>query len=80
MNNDRQRSVEEVIRQLVLANQDLEITSIAAVTINSNGEPELHIGLNLGDAYKISTGLRLLDLNLCGKLLREAGRPLGDRE
>ena len=78
--NDRQRSVEEVIKQLVLANQDGEIKSIAAVTVNSNGEPELHIGLNLGDAYKISTGLRLLDLNLCGKLLAEAGRPLGDRE
>jgi hypothetical protein len=68
--NDQQRSVEEVIRQLVLANQDGEIKSIAAVTVNSNGEPELHIGLNLGDAYRISTALRLRDVPISMKLLK----------
>jgi hypothetical protein len=78
--NDQQISVEQVIKQLVLANQDGEIKSIAAVTVNSQGEPELHIGLNLGDAYRISTALRLMDLQICMKLLKEGGRPLGDRE
>ena len=80
MNDASSRSVEEVIRQLVLANQDNEIKSIAAVTINPEGEVELHIGLNMGDAYKISTGMRMMDLHLCMKMMREAGRPLGDRE
>ena len=59
---------------------DCEIKSIAAVTINDLGEVELHIGLNMGDGYKIITGFELIKLRLLLKMMNEAGRPLGDRE
>jgi hypothetical protein len=78
--NDQQRSVEEVVKNLVLANADNDIKSIAAVTVNSNGEPELHIGLAHFDAYRIITGLEILKFNLINEMLNKAGRPLGDRE
>ena len=78
--NDQQKSVEEVIKNLVLAHADGEIKSIAAVCVNSNGEPELHIGLSHFDAYRIITGLEILKFNLINEMLSKAGRPLGNRE
>ena len=62
-------SVEDAIKQIVLANADGEIKSIAVVMINHDGEPEMQIAMAPGTAYSLSTALRLLDLNIMNRIM-----------
>lgn len=62
-------SVEDAIKQIVLANADGEIKSIAVVMINHDGEPEMQIAMAPGTAYALSTALRLLDLNIMQRIM-----------
>lgn len=73
------KSVEEVIKQLVLANADGEIKSIAVVFVNGDGEPEMQIGLTHFDAYRIISGLEILKLHIINNLIANAAKPPKDR-
>lgn len=53
-------SVEDVIKQIVLANADGEIKSIAVVMINHDGEPELQLALAPNTAYAMYTSLNVI--------------------
>ena len=46
-------SVEDAIKQLVLANADNEIISLVFVMINHDGEPEMQIAMAPGTAYAV---------------------------
>lgn len=74
------KSASEVVKQLVLANEDQEIKSIAAITTNPDGEIELYMGLNSGDAYRLISGLEILKLQIIKKLMDDGAKPLKDRE
>lgn len=73
------KSVEEVFRNIVMANHDNEVTAIAVVFINAQGEPELEIAVNDQTVYKIIAGLEILKLNIIRILLNDAAKPPKDR-
>lgn len=73
-------SVEEAIKQLVLANADGEIKSLVYVMINKEGEPELQIAVSAGHMYSTVTALEILKVKLIERLIGEGGRPAKDRE
>lgn len=73
------RTVEDVIKSIVTANFDGEVKAIAVVFVNAEGEPELEIGVNHENAYKIITGLEILKLNIIGMMLDKAAKPPKDR-
>lgn len=62
-------SVEDAIKQIVLANADGEIKSIAVVMINNDGDPEIQIAMAPGTAYSIVTGLEILKFSIMQNIL-----------
>ena len=74
------QSVEDAIKQLVLANADGEIKSLAYIMINQDGEPELQIAMAPGTGYAIVTALELLKMNIIGKIAKDGGVAAKDRE
>lgn len=73
------QSVADVIKQLVLANEDKEINSIAVVFVNVDGEPEMQIGLKHFDAYRIISGLEILKLQIIRNLIENGAKQPKDR-
>lgn len=73
-------SVEDAIRQIVLANADGEIRSIAVVMINNQGEPEMQIAMAPGTAYAIVTGLEILKLKIIERIMNDGQLKPKDRE
>ena len=74
------QSVEDAIKQLVLANADNEVRSLVFVMINHAGEPEMQIAMAPGTAYAIVTSLEILKVNIISKLMLEGGIEPKDRE
>ena len=74
------KSVEDVVKQIVLANAGDDIKSIAVVFINADGEPEMQIGLAHYDAYMIIAGLDILKQHVISNLIINAAKSLKDRE
>lgn len=77
MNNP---SVEDTIKQLVLANADGEVRSLVFVIINHDGEPEMQIAMAPGTAYSIVTSLEILKANIISKIITEGGMKPKERE
>ena len=77
MNNP---SVEDAIKQLVLANADGEIKSLAFVMINDHNEPEMQIAMAPGTAYVLITALELLKLHILAKLKADGEYKPKERE
>lgn len=73
-------SVEDAIKQLVLANADGEIKSVVFVMINNNGEPEMQIAMAPGTAYAVVTSLEILKVNIISKIITEGRIEPKDRE
>jgi hypothetical protein len=73
-------NIRETVKQIVLANEDDDIQAMAAVVINSNGEPELYISMAQENGYRIISGLELLKFNIIKQMLNDAARPLRGRE
>lgn len=71
--------IHEVIKQLVLANEDSEIQAIAAVVITKEGELEFHISMAAENGYRIIAGMEILKYNVVKQILDDAARPLEDR-
>lgn len=67
------QSVEDAIKQLVLANADGEVRSLAFVMINHDGEPEMQIAMAPGTAYSIITALEILKVNIISKIIKDGG-------
>lgn len=74
------QSVEDAIKQLVLANADGEIKSLVYVMINHSGEPEMQIAMAPGTAYSVVTALEILKVNIISKIIRDGGVEAKDRE
>ncbi len=74
------KSVEEVIKHIVLANADNDIKSIAVVFVNAENEPEMQIGLAHYDAYRIISGLEILKQHLINNLIINAAKTPKDRQ
>lgn len=74
------QSVEDAIKQLVLANADGEIKSLVYVMINHENEPEMQIAIAPGTMYSAITGLELLRLHLITKLMTDGGKQPKERE
>lgn len=74
------KSVDDVIKALVVANHDSEVASIAVVFVNAEGEPELEVGVNHANVYKIIAGLEILKQNVINMLLEKAAKPPKDRQ
>lgn len=73
-------SVEDAIKQIVLANADGEIKSIAVVMINHDGEPEMQIAMAPGTAYGLIASLEILKLKLIERVMSEGQLRPKDRE
>lgn len=73
-------SVEDAIKQLVLANADGEVKSLVFVMINHDGEPEMQIAMAPGTAYSINMALDILKVNIISKIITEGGLKPKDRE
>lgn len=59
--NKQYAAIDEIIRQLVLAHADREISSMAVVFLNKDHEAELEIAINpQGGIYSIIAGLDIL--------------------
>ena len=74
------QSVEDAIKQLVLANADGEIKSLVYVMINHENEPEMQIAIAPGTMYSTIAALELLKLNLITKLMTDGGIKPKDRD
>lgn len=74
------QSVEDAIKQLVLANADGEVRSLAFVMINHDGEPEMQIAMAPGTAYSIITALEILKVNIISKIIKDSGIEPKERE
>jgi hypothetical protein len=72
-------SVEDAIKQIVLANADGEIRSIAVVMISHAGEPEMQIAMAPGTAYSMVTGLEILKLKIIEQIMGEGQLKPKDR-
>jgi len=73
-------SVEDAIKQIVLANSDNEIRSIAVVMINHDGEPEMQIAMAPGTAYSIVTSLEILKLKIVQQIMNQGQLKPKDRD
>jgi len=73
-------SVEDAIKQLVLANADGEIKSLVFVMINQEGEPEMQIAMASNTAYAIVTSLEILKIHLINRISSEGQIKPKDRE
>lgn len=73
-------SVEDAIKQIVLANADGEIRSIAVVMINHDGEPEMQIAMAPGTAYSLVSGLEILKMSILQQILTNGKLTPKDRE
>jgi hypothetical protein len=74
------QSVEDAIKQLVLANADNEVRSLVFVMINHEGEPEMQIAMAPGTAYAIITSLEILKVNIISKIIHDGKIEPKDRE
>lgn len=73
-------SVEDAIKQIVLANADGEIRSIAVIMINHDGEPEMQIAMAPGTAYSIVTSLEILKLKIVQQIMNQGQLKPKDRD
>jgi len=70
----------DVCRNIALASHDGDIQAIAAVVINSHGEPELLIGFDDFNKYRILSGLVLMTDEVSKRIRDIGSAPLKDRE
>ena len=73
ISNEQYAAVDQVIRQLVLAHADREISAIAVVFLNRNGEPEMELGIHHSGIYTIIASLDILKDTIKNMLI-ERGR------
>lgn len=73
-------SVEDAIKQLVLANADGEIKSLAYIMINQDGEPEMQIAIAPGNMYVMISAIEILKLRIIDKLISDGEYKPKDRE
>lgn len=74
------QSVEDAIKQLVLANADGEIRSLAFIMINQDGEPEMQIAIAPGNMYVMISAIEMLKLRIIDKLISDGEYKPKDRE
>ena len=73
-------SVDEVIKQLVLAHADGEIRSIIVVFVNKEGEPEAEMAIGPYDFYELNTMMDLVKWRMMYKMATEGEKKPKERE
>lgn len=73
-------SVEDAVKQLVLANSDNEVKSLIIIMINHQNEPELQIAMAPGTAYTLVSALEIMKMRIISKLMLDGGVEVKDRE
>ncbi len=76
---DKKAQIEDIIKQLVLANADNTVTGLALVMVNTNGEPEIHYAVTNDYAYAINFGMDIIKAGLLSDALNHASKPSEDR-
>lgn len=71
------KNVDEVLESLANAKYLNNVLSIAVITINKKGEPELRLAISPGHMYAINAGYDLLKQNLVSKLIAD-GKEIED--
>lgn len=74
------QSVEDAIKQLVLANADGEVKSVVIIMINQDGEPEMELAMAPNTSYSIVTALEVVKVNIISKLIHDGGYKPKERE
>ena len=77
--NNEQQSVDDIIKQLVLAHADMEIRSIAVVMFNQEGEPEIKYAVDHQSSYAVNFGMDVIKASLMSNVLNNASRPGKER-
>lgn len=72
--------INDIVKQIVLANQDNEIEAIAVVFLGSTGEPEIQYAVSNNKAYGINFGLDIIKAGLISDVLNHASKPGKNRE
>lgn len=73
---DAEKKVHEVMEELSNAHYMGNIKSIAVVTINKEGEPELRLALTTGTAYSMNTGYDLMKHHLLNRLMTDGSKDI----
>ena len=74
------KSVNDVIKQLVLAHADGEIKSLIVVFVNRDNEPEAEIAIGPYDFYQLNTMMDLIKFRMLEKMANEGMKKPKDRE
>lgn len=72
------KDVDEVLEGLANAKYLNNILSIAVVTINKKGEPEIRLAISPGYMYAVNAGYDLLKQNLISKLMSDGSKNIDD--
>jgi hypothetical protein len=72
--------IKDIVKQLVLANNDDEIEAIAVVFLGPSGEPEIQYAVSNTFVYGINFGLDCIKAGLLSDVLNHASKPGRDRE
>lgn len=76
---DKKAQIEDIIKQLVLANADSTVAGLALVMVNPEGEPEIHYAVTNDFAYAIAFGMDIIKAGLLSDALSNAAKPSEDR-
>lgn len=71
--------IEDIVKQLVLANADDKVKALAVVFMNEEGEPEIHYAVTNTFAYGVNFGLDIIKAGILSDVLRNASKPSEDR-
>ena len=74
------KSVDQVIKRLVLAHADEEMQAIAVVFINAEGEPEMELAFGGKFVYQICTSMDIIKYNILKMMMDGAAKKPKERE
>lgn len=77
---DKKVEIADIVKQLVLAQEDGTISGLALVMVNIEGEPEIHYAVTHTDAYAINFGMDCIKAGLLSDALNHASKPSEDRQ
>ena len=74
------KSVDEVIKQLVLAHADGEIKSLIVVFVNKDSEPEAELAIGPYDFYQLNTMMDLVKFRMLDRMTTNGMKKPKERE
>jgi hypothetical protein len=74
------KSIDQVIKRLVLAHADNEMKAIAVIFINGEGEPEMEIAFGGNHLYQICASLDIIKYNILKMMMDDGAKKPKERE